>query len=475
MEKEINSLTKQDILNVGFLDSIFEEYKDSSERKLILDEIMGRAKLLKIENKFKKALESKKRILDYKAIDVYDDLEMDDNGNVLPTSNNFLTILDNDPEFKNLYYFNTFSNNVVNIKKDGFVESNWTDADDSWLRCEIEYKYKIYNQAKYYDAFNRSAHNRERHPIKEIIENDIWDGKPRIDTFLQKICKSDGDENYLREASRMIFYGGITRLYCPGYKFDYMPIFVGRQGCYKSTLVRWLALNDNYYNVINSIEGKDGVEAIQSTWICEMAELLAMVRTKEVEAMKSFITTNVDKYRPAYGRRVETIPRKTIFIGTTNDYEFLTDITGNRRYLPIEINLKPGELVGHENEVQDYILACWREALYLMEEHKTYTTIDASYLPKIEEVQLSHTEDDPEVGLITTYLENKKVGDQVCSLEIYTKCLNGLKKNYKKSESYKIARVMRNLSNWKREKDSRPYFEEYGRQRCWTKISESSE
>ena len=474
MEKEISSLTKQEILNVGFLDSIFEEYKDSSERKLILDELMGRAKSLKIENKFKKALESKKRILDYKAIDVYDDLEMDDNCNILPSVHNYEVIMEADPVIKDAFYYNVFSNTIVNTRKSSEIEKTWSDADDSWLRSYIDENYKIYNQQKYYDAFNVVSHKRERHPIKEIIENDIWDGKPRIDTFLQDICKCDGNEDYLREVSRMIFYGGITRLYHPGCKFDYMPILVGNQGCYKSSLVRWLALHDNYYNVISSIEGKEGVETIQSTWICEMAELLAMVRTKDVEAMKSFITTNVDKYRPAYGRRVEVIPRKTMFIGTTNDYEFLTDITGNRRYLPIEINLKPGELAGRENEVQDYILACWREALYLMEQGKTYTTISVEYLPIIQEKQLAHTEDDPELGLILGYLDKKEIGESVCALELYTKCLNGLKRNYKKSESYKITRMMRNLPNWKRE-DFRPYFEEYGQQRCWTKISESSE
>ena len=109
-----------------------------------------------------------------------------------------------------------------------------------------------------------------------------------------------------------------------------------------------------------------------------------------------------------------------------------------------------------------------------MEQGKTYTTISVEYLPIIEEKQLAHTEDDPELGLILGYLDKKETGERVCALELYTKCLNGLKRNYKKSESYKIARMMRNLPNWKRE-DAIPYFEEYGRQRCWTKISESSE
>ena len=55
------------------------------------------------------------------------------------------------------------------------------------------------------------------------------------------------------------------------------------------------------------------------------------VRTKDVEAMKSFITRSVDKYRQSYDRRASEYPRQCIFIGTTNDYEFLADKTGNRR------------------------------------------------------------------------------------------------------------------------------------------------
>jgi predicted P-loop ATPase len=210
----------------------------------------------------------------------------------------------------------------------------WHDEDDSILRCDIEDRYGLYNLQKYYDAFNTVIKTKHFHPIKELIELEKWDGTPRIDRFLIDILKCE-DNDYHREVSRMIFYGGINRLYKPGCKFDYMPIFIGTQGCGKSSVVKWLALNDSYYGDISSIEGKSALENIQGTWICELSELLAMVKTKDVEAMKSFITRTSDRFRESYGRRTKEFPRTCVFIGTTNDYQFLSDKTGNYRLIKL--------------------------------------------------------------------------------------------------------------------------------------------
>ena len=143
--------------------------------------------------------------------------------------------------------------------------------------------------------------------------------------------------------------------------------------------VDFLYYDDKYYNDVSTIEGKDGMDAIQGRWICEFAELLAMVRTKDVEAMKSFITRTTDKYRKSYDKRPGEFPRQCIFMGTTNDCQFLSDKTGNRRYLPVTINLTPGCLAGREQEIKEYILFCWREALALFKAGKTYLTIPSNY------------------------------------------------------------------------------------------------
>lgn len=470
MEKDIQDFTGAELTNSGFIKSIFDGYKDPDERDKILCEIVEVAKREKVLGKVKKEIDRCKK--DTRVVNNIENnfikalLIFGENGEPEPTVENYLSVMRNDEYIKNLFKYDVFARRIVCY--DNNITRSWTDQDDSVLRAYIEKNYGIYNQLKYYDAFNTVLKERTFHPIKNIIEASDWDGKPRIDRFLTDILKCE-DSDYMREVSRMIFYGGISRLYNPGCKFDYMPILIGKQGSYKSSIVKWLALNDSYYTDVSTIEGKEALDNIQGCWICEFAELLAMVRTKDVEAMKSFITRTIDRYRQSYDRRTGEYPRQCIFIGTTNDYQFLADKTGNRRYLPIEIGLKMGALNGKEHYVKDYILECWREALSLFKEGKTYLSIPSKYYKSIVIKQENVLEDDPKTGLILQYLNDKKVGEKVCGLEIFTSCFNGIKKNYSRGEAKEISRVMSYLNDWERgEKAFR--FKEYGVQKYWEKI-----
>lgn len=467
MEKEIKDLTKDEMLNPNFVPSVLE-YCDSVENKdEILNEIMVMAKEYRITSKIKNQITTWNNKRKLTSNDVIKLLEFTEHGQVMQTTTNYVTILENDPDYQDLFLFDEFSNRVIYYDENG-VKRMWSDGDDSKLRCSIEDKYGMYHLQKYYDAFNVVAHSKSFHPIKGLIEASDWDKKPRIDRFLVDILKCE-DNNYHREVSRMIFYGGIHRLYQPGCKFDYMPILIGKQGCGKSTVVKWLALHDAYYGDISSIEGKDALENIQGVWMCELSELLAMVKTKDVEAMKSFITRTTDRFRESYGRRTKEYPRSCVFIGTTNDYQFLSDKTGNRRYLPVELNIKMGELYKQERYIREYILQCWREARYLFMIDETYLTIPGKYYNDVLQAQNNAVEDDPKVGMIMDFLDNKKVGDRVCNIEIFTNCLNGLKKNFDRKQQQDISRLMASLPNWERSKSTHR-FDGFGPQKYWEKI-----
>ena len=465
MEKEIKDLTKEELLNPNCVPTILATITEENESK-ILSELMTLADKYKIKTGINNAIRVWKRSKDFVQSDVGKLLEYDEDGYVKQSTNNYQIIFDNDEKYKHLFGFDVFSNKLVKFTKNGI--QTWSDVDDGTIRCDIETEYGLYNQQKYYDAFNKTATARSFHPIKEIIECKSWDGISRIDRFLIDIMKCK-DNDYSREVSRMIFYGGISRLYKPGCKFDYMPILIGPQGSYKSTIVNWLAIHDDYAGDINTIEGKDALDNIQGRWICEFSELLALVRTKDVEAMKSFTTRCVDKYRASYERRTREYPRQCIFIGTTNDVQFLSDKTGNRRYLPISIGLKPRELDKKEDYVRNYILECWREALHLYKENKTYLTIPTKYYKDVLEAQNSAVEDDPQVGLLLDYLADKKVGDRVCTIEIFTQCFNGIKKNFNRLAAKEISRMLSTLPDWER-KESTHRFETFGTQKYWEKI-----
>lgn len=475
MEIDTKELTRAELSNPGFIKSIFEEYSNEDERNEVLCEIVEVAKRERVLSKVKKEIDRCKKdtrvVNKIASNNINALLVFSESGEPEPTVDNYLSIMRNDEYIKNLYSYDEFSNKIT-YYNDGVIRG-WTDSDDSTLRAYIEKNYGIYNQQKYFDAFYTSLRERKYHPLKKIIEENPWDGKPRIDRFLTDILKCE-DSDYTREVSRMIFYGGINRLYNPGCKFDYMPILIGKQGSYKSSIVQWLALDDKFYTDVSTVEGKDAMETIQGRWVCEFAELLAMVRTKDVEAMKSFITRTVDKFRPSYGRHTAEYPRQCIFIGTTNDYEFLADKTGNRRYLPIKIGLKMGMLSKKENHVKKYILECWREALSLYKENKTYLTIPFKYYKEVVRKQESVLEDDPKTGLMLQYLSDKEIGYKICGLEIFTNCFNGIKKNYSRGEAKEISRIMAYLNDWER-KDTTYKFKDYGTQKYWEKIEVKDE
>ncbi len=474
MEKDIKDLTKEELTNPGLISSIFDSYCDN-ERKQILYEVLDKAKEYNVVKQVKQEMNNyNKNSTVAQRLDnnpVMFLLNISQKGEPEPSIENFLCIMEEDEYVKSLFKYDVFSNKIIYTHNK--TERVWNDMDDSILRSYIEKNYGLYNQQKYFDAFNTTLKNRGFHPIKNIIESKEWDGIHRIDRFLTDILRCE-DTDYVREVSRMIFYGGISRLYKPGCKFDYMPIFIGTQGSYKSSIVNWLALDDKYYTDIPSIEGKDALEQLQGRWVCEFAELLAMVRTKDVEAMKSFITRTTDKYRESYGRRTNEYPRQCIFIGTTNDYQFLSDKTGNRRYLPVKIGLQMGMLSGKEDSTKEYILECWREALSLYKNNKIYLTIPSKYYQDVLQAQEDVLEDDPKTGLMLQYLEKKNVGDKVCGLEIFTNCFNGIKKNYGRAEAKDITRFMSYQQDWKRgEKSLR--LGDYGVQRYWEKIDVDSE
>ena len=190
-----------------------------------------------------------------------------------------------------------------------------------------------------------------------------------------------------------------------------------------------------------------------------------------VEPMKAYVSRQVDTYRSAYAMNWTDMPRHCIFIGTTNSFNFLIDLTGNRRFLPIEVKSSRGELYDKEEYVKDYINQCWAEAKYLYDNNKTYLVIPRKYDDIVNEHVEMFVEDDPQKGLVAKYLDDKPVGYRVCVLELYTKALNNIQKKCSRLDSVNISNYMRSFKNWKLGR-SNTRFPEYGTQRYWQKTEE---
>lgn len=388
----------------------------------------------------------------------------DRNGNLLPTTNNFLLILSNDDHFESLC-FNEFSRYPERFY-DG-KQRVWNNEDDADARNYCEFKYGIHDCKKLNDALSLRFAEKRYHPIKQLIEAEIWDGIERIPTFLCKWMNCE-DTPYTREVSRLIFAGGINRLYEPGCKFDVMPVLIGtRQGEGKSTFVRWLALKDDFFREIMEIEGQKGMEAVEAGWICEMSELLGLTNAKHVESVKAFITRQVDTYRRPYQPRVSKNERQSIFIGTTNNRSFLIDKTGNRRFFPIEVHSEGYHIFLNEKQIKGEILQCWAEALAKYLKNDMQPVAKSELFEDIREEQDKSVIIDYRDDMICNYIEDK---NEVCILELWWRALDN-PKNMKPThkDSRDISLILQATGKWKQGKNPK-HFKQYGKHRYFYRI-----
>ena len=386
------------------------------------------------------------------------------------TIDNFLLAMRASSKYEGLRY--NLITNAPEVHENGEIR-RWNDADEAESRRFIEKTFGMYSQNKHYDALRLLLREREYNPILDIINGLKWDGEERCEHFLARWAKAD-DTPYTREVSRLIFAGGINRLYVPGCKFDDVPVLIGvKQGEGKSSLVRWLAINDAYFTEVKEIEGQKGIEAVEGAWICEVAELLALTKAKEQEAVKSYITTQRDKYRRPYDRQVTEYPRRCVFIGTTNNERFLKDKTGNRRFYPVKVHSSGYELFDHEEECRAYILQCWAEARdkYLAGNMPNFARRDL--LAEYQAAQDEAMEDDWRVGAIEEYLSKKEPGTYVCIRQLKREALTAPEDRAEDptpKESLEISTIMSKIAGW--EQAGRVRLAGYGQQRCWRKAGE---
>lgn len=365
--------------------------------------------------------------------------------------------------------------NLMNGKRELFDPiikdwREWTDADDSRVRAIIQGNYGLYNKSMMEDALIIRFDTHKVNPLLEILDGLEWDGQPRIELFLHEVMKTV-DTPYTRECSRLIFAGGVHRAYNPGCQFDDMVVLIGDQGNGKSTIVRWLNLEDCFYKTIKTIEGKEGIEALMGGWICEVAELLAVTKAKEVEAVKAYITTREDFYRPPYCRNPVTLPRRCSFIGTTNKQLFLFDKTGNRRFYPVHCNITPYYLHDHEKEIRDYIIQSWAEAVHLYRENNLPPYANRALRKDILIAQDNAMEDDWRVGAIQQYLEDSKnyTDATVSVIELWFKAMKQDDRSKPtRKDSIEIAQIVLSIPGW--ERSDKPIYTEYGKQKVFRRV-----
>lgn len=205
--------------------------------------------------------------------------------------------------------------------------------------------------AKIREAVDVLCFKNKINPLEVWLDGLAWDGVPRLDTWLTRYA-GVVDNSYTRAVGRSTILGAVARAYQPGIKFDTMLVLEGRQGTFKSTIVKILGGDYFMAGLPNKEMGdKDIIAALAGKWIIEIEELSAM-RRSDTEAFKGFLSKQVDTGRLPYEPLAKSYPRRCIFIGTTNPNGsgYLNDSTGNRRFFPVEVGVADTKLLEAERD-----------------------------------------------------------------------------------------------------------------------------
>ncbi len=169
-------------------------------------------------------------------------------------------------------------------------------------------------------------------------------------------------DDHTSEVERLLMGAALARTFDQGCTFDYMPVLIEHQGIGKFTLILKLALDGRYFiDSVCGIDSKQAAELVQGKWFVELPEIAAM-KGASLEVVKAFITRQADEYRMPNARHVESRPRRFIHVSTTNVREFLTDLTGNRRFLPIKYGEQKPKMSLFTAEADRCFRQAWSEA-----------------------------------------------------------------------------------------------------------------
>jgi predicted P-loop ATPase len=175
--------------------------------------------------------------------------------------------------------------------------------------------------------------------FKEYLEDQVWDQKPRLSTWLESYVGAKDEHAGL--VGRKWLIGAVARTFTPGCQMKTSLLFTGAQDAGKSKVFRTLLPDDRLFSDQVKRDGADKDQTIRLSRlvIVELAEL-AWVAKQSLEDMKAFLSCQGADARGAYMRADKYWARTCVFASTTNETsDFLTDPTGDARFWVVRTGL----------------------------------------------------------------------------------------------------------------------------------------
>jgi hypothetical protein len=302
-----------------------------------------------------------------------------------------------------------------------------------------------------YSCIQALSKQNARSPMLDHIRSQVWDGVPRLDSWLSRLWGVE-DSPYTREIAAKWIVSSCARMDKPGTKIDWMLIVIGPQGTGKTTMpsVLFNGLNLTLYGEHND---KD-LHMLLHSALCVGFDELDSFGKRESSNLKAMITRNEDAFRPPYGASVEIFPRRFTLYGCGNRYEFLQhDPSGYRRYAVVEVD-KLLNFSGLESERDQLWAEAW--ARYTQGGVKFWEIDGAS--ERAERYVISNPVEDRILGFLSAKMKDKitpaKTGHIYFTMSEILQFLD-INASGNSSMTREIAAILRGLGAEKPEKTTR--------------------
>lgn len=339
-------------------------------------------------------------------------------GEVLPCLANVHDILANSEAWRGVIAFDEFAQRVVKLKAPVYIGGTigeWESTDDSRTAMMLSRLFKFApSSALVTEAVEVIARENGFHPVRRWLRTLKWDNVPRVDDWL---CDYMGvpKTEYSMRVARWYLMGMIARVMVPGKKFDYCLVLEGVQGRLKSSALAVLG-GEWFGDTDINLDNKDSMSALRGKWLYEFQEMGSLAK-HEASKQKSFISRQVDEFRPVYGRREIRCPRQVVFAGTTNDWEWNKDPTGGRRFWPGAVDNDV-----HVEGLREAREQLFAEALVRFEAGERYWPTSAEQREFFDPEQLKREQQDSLVDALHDW-----VYQQFKEFSIATAAMDGLK------------------------------------------------
>lgn len=357
-------------------------------------------------------------------VDWRDRLKQSKEGGTLPSLSNAATVLRYHEAWRDVIGYDEFSDTITKLKpppwdpadapaNESELAGEWSDKDTSRAKAWLERKEGMQVGVDLLDkAIDVVAATSTFHPVRDYLNGLKWDGVPRLSRMLFSYFNVDPGE-YEAGVGKRWMISAVARIMEPGCQVDCVLVLEGSQGIGKSTGLKALCGNPKWFSDAQiAIGDKDSYQSLRNVWIFCLDELDSLKRS-ELTRTKSFISSQVDRYRPSFGRRALNFPRQCVFAGTTNEEEYLADPTGNRRFWPVMVRRKID--VERIREDRDQL---WAEAVVCYRaKHPWY--VDTPEFQKLcEEAQAKRTQTDPWVEKIAEWVKMPRYWETYRPFEI---------------------------------------------------------